>query len=239
MSSCHPQLKACLFLILILMLLVGSVSFGCGKIKPQETRMAEKGLSGKTSLPAPETTGGMPLNEALKRRRSQRSFSEGDLKLEQVSQLLWAAQGVTEPSRGFRTAPSAGALYPLELYVLEKGVLYHYIPASHSMEVVSEGVDAGRLADAAAGQQFVARAPAVFVIGAVFERTRSKYGDRADRYVYMEAGHAAQNLLLEAVSLGLGAVSVGAFHDKTTSNVLTLPADVVPLYLIPVGYPAG
>jgi len=112
----------------------------------------------------------MPLNEALKRRRSQRSFSEGDLKLEQVSQLLWAAQGVTEPSRGFRTAPSAGALYPLELYVLEKGVLYHYMPASHSMEVVSKGVDAGRLADAAARKQFVAQAQAVFVIGAVFER---------------------------------------------------------------------
>jgi len=222
---------------LVLMVTLCVLSAGCGKTK--ETRIRPEVAGEKIALPAPLSDDGMPLNEALERRRSQRSFTEGELRLEQVSQLLWAAQGVTEPSQGFRTAPSAGALYPLELYVLEKGVLYHYIPASHSMEVVSKGVDAGRLTDAAARQQFVAQAPAVFVIGAVFERTRAKYGDRADRYVYMEAGHAAQNLLLEAVSLGLGAVSVGAFDDRTTRDVLTLPADVRPLYLIPVGYPAG
>ncbi|MBK5093212.1 MAG: SagB/ThcOx family dehydrogenase [Actinobacteria bacterium] len=201
--------------------------------------MAEKVVSGKTSLPAPLATGGMPLNEALKRRRSQRGFSDKGLTLEQISQLLWAAQGLTEPSKGFRTAPSAGALYPLEIYILEKGTLYHYLPASHSIEVTSRDVDAGRLADAAVGQQFVGEAPAVFVIGAVFERTRAKYGEEGDRYVHMEAGHAAQNLLLEAVSLGLGAVPVGSFYEKTTGEVLSLPAEVSPLYLIPVGYPAG
>jgi SagB-type dehydrogenase family enzyme len=198
-----------------------------------------KAEGGKITLPAPRTEDGMPFNEALKRRRSQRSFSDRDLTIEQISRLLWAAQGVTEPSKGFRTAPSAGALYPLEIYMLEEGILYHYITASHSIEVVSRDVDAGRLADAAVGQQFVGEAPAVFIIGAVYERTRAKYGEKGDRYVHMEAGHAAQNLLLEAVSLSLGAVPVGAFYEKTTSKVLSLPADVSPLYLIPVGYPAG
>jgi SagB-type dehydrogenase family enzyme len=181
----------------------------------------------------------MPLDAALEERRSQRSFSEGGLTPEQVSQLLWAAQGVTEPSKGFRTSPSAGALYPLEVYMLEEGVLYHYLPGSHSIEPVSRGIDKARLTEAAAGQQSVAEAPVVFVIAAVFERTRAKYGERADRYAQMEAGHAAQNLLLEAVSLGLGAVPVGAFDEKTTKDVLSLPHDVSPLYLIPVGKPAG
>lgn len=223
----------------VAVVIAGMVFSGCGKAKEPKTALKEATVKGATTLPPPDTGGGIPLNEALGRRRSRRDFADKDLELKTVSQLLWAAQGVTEPSSGFRTAPSAGALYPLEVFVLEKENLYRYLPASNSIETVSRGVDTDRLADAAAGQTFVAEAPVVIIIGAVFERTRAKYGERADRYVHMEAGHAAQNLLLEAVSLGLGAVPVGAFYDKEVSKILGLPADVGPLYLIPVGYPGG
>jgi SagB-type dehydrogenase family enzyme len=234
-----PKFMVFLCVASVVIVITGILFSGCGKAKEPKTGLKEATAEGKAALPPPDTGGGMPLNEALKRRRSQRSFTDKDLELKTVSQLLWAAQGVTEPSSGFRTAPSAGALYPLEVFVLEKDDLFHYLPVLHSIEIVSRGVDTDRLADAAAGQVFVAEAPVVIVVGAVFERTRAKYGERADRYVHMEAGHAAQNLLLEAVSLGLGAVPVGAFYDKQVSKVLGLPADVSPLYLIPVGYPGG
>ena len=235
----RPNFMVFLCLASVAMVITGIVFSGCGKAKEPKTGLKEANARGTTALPPPDTGGGMPLNEALKRRRSQRVFEDKDLELKTVSQLLWAAQGVTEPSSGFRTAPSAGALYPLETFMLEKENLYRYLPASNSIETVSRGVDTVRLADAAAGQAFVADAPVVIVIGAVFERTRAKYGERADRYVHMEAGHAAQNLLLEAVSLDLGAIPVGAFDDKQVREILGLPADVSPLYLIPVGYPGG
>ncbi len=179
----------------------------------------------------------MTLDESLEKRRSAREFSGRELTGEQVLKLLWAAQVVTEQALGLRAAPSAGALYPLELYVLEGGVLHHYIPDTNSMEEVLEGVDARELADAALGQSCVSQAPTVFVFTAEFERTRAKYGSRGDRYVYMEVGHAAENLLLEATALGLGAVPVGAFDDAAVRRVLCLPAEISPLYLIPVGYP--
>lgn len=239
MGSCIKKTRGKKALVLMTCVAVaGAAAAGCG-LKKNEKSAGNDKRRGTVALPAPRTTGGMSLNESLEKRRSSRSFEERTLTREAESQLLWAAQGVTDRASGHRTAPSAGALYPLEMYMLEGGVLYHYLPGTHSLETVTRGIDHGRLADAALGQAFAGQAPVVFVIAGVFERTGAKYGQRAERYVHMEAGHAAQNLLLEATSLGLGAVPVGAFDDARVSGLLGLPAGSSPLYLIPTGYPNG
>lgn len=182
-------------------------------------------------------TGETSLEEALVRRRSVREFRDTPLTTAELGQLLWAAQGITN-ERGFRTAPSAGALYPLETYVATADGLFHYDPEGHKLWTVSQADARQGLYDAALRQEPVLQAPAVFVLTAVYERTAEKYGtERSPRYVHLEAGHAAQNLLLEAVVLGLGAVPIGAFEDLRIQKVLGLPADHEPLYLIPVGHP--
>ncbi|MGZ4148494.1 MAG: SagB/ThcOx family dehydrogenase [Actinomycetota bacterium] len=189
-------------------------------------------------LPSPRSTGPMSLEEALRGRRSVRSFTAEGLTFADRSQLLWAAQGQTA-SWGGRTAPSAGGLYPLELYLATADGLWRYVADGHKVQVrTPEDVRAG-LAEASGGQASVATAPAVFVVTAVLARTAAKYGDRAERYVLLEAGHAAQNLLLQAGALGLGAVPVGAFDDGEVAAVLGLPSGEEPLYLIPVGHSAG
>jgi SagB-type dehydrogenase family enzyme len=191
-----------------------------------------------TQLPEPRTDGGTSLERALASRRSVREFTSQTLTLEEVSQLLWAARGITA-SWGGRTAPSAGALYPLEVYVATADRLLHYLPEGHRAEVVASADLRSALAAAAYGQAAVAQAPAVFAITAVPARTAAKYGERAERYVQLEAGHAAQNLLLQAVALGLAGVPMGAFDDEKVERVLELPSGCVPLYLIPVGHAAG
>jgi SagB-type dehydrogenase family enzyme len=159
------------------------------------------------------------------------------LSREEISQLLWAAQGITDPS-GKRTAPSAGALYPLELYVATGDGFHHYRPAEHVLRVVNESDLRPALHGAALQQSAVLDAPAVFVVTAVYSRTEAKYGaQRSPRYVHLEAGHAAQNILLQAVALGLGAVPIGAFYDDQVQAALDLPDEHAPLYLIPVGHP--
>lgn len=188
-------------------------------------------------LPAPRTDGPMSLERALAERRSVRDFTDERLTLEELAQLLWAAQGITADWGG-RTAPSAGALYPLEVYAVTPGGLYHYLPDGHRADVLRADDLRRPLAAAALGQSAVAEAPAVLVIAAAFRRTEVKYGERAERYVHLEAGHAAQNVLLQAVALGLGGVPIGAFSDREVQRVLGLPADHEPLYLIPVGHPA-
>ncbi len=194
-------------------------------------------------LPQPRVSSATSIEVALSKRRSVRSYSDAPLTLAQVSQLLWAAQGVTD-SRGFRTAPSAGALYPLELYLvvgavegLEAGV-YHYMPAPHQLQRIASGDKREELAAAALGQSCVRRGTVVLVYAAVYERTTRKYGQRGRRYVYMEVGHAAQNVHLQAVALDLGAVVVGSFDDDHVREVLHLPEDHEPLYIMPIGYPA-
>lgn len=189
-------------------------------------------------LPQPITKGKVSLEEAIFKRRSQREFQRKDLSLEQIGQLLWAAQGITAKRGGFnfRAAPSAGALYPLELYALTKDGLYHYIPESHKLENLSDRDLRGDLADAALGQGSVASSALDIVICAVYERVTSKYGQRGVRYVHIEAGHAAQNIHLQAVALGLGSVPIGAFSDEGVQKTLGLPKDHEPLYIIPVGY---
>ena len=196
------------------------------------------------TLPAPRLKGEVSLEEAVSKRRSRREFRDSPLTLEQVSQVLWAAQGITN-GEGRRAAPSAGALYPLDVYLavgeavegLAKGV-YHYDPQGHALERVLEG-DVRQTLARLAVQTFIAEAPVVLIITGEYERTSWKYGDRASRYVHMEAGHAAQNVYLQAEALGLGTVVAGSFQDEELSRALGLPAGHRPLYIMPIGHPAA
>lgn len=178
----------------------------------------------------------MSLEETLKGRRSKRRFISRELTWEQISQLLWAAQGITGKAYEFRTAPSAGGTYPLEIYLVTSEGVYHYHPEGHELEQVAEGDVRPQLSRAALGQRFVERVPVDIVIAAVYERTERIYGRRAARYIYMEVGHVAQNIHLQAVALGVGSVPVGAFEDEQVAKVLSLPENRKPLYIIPVGY---
>ena len=189
------------------------------------------------SLPAPQTEGGMPLRAALAGRRSVRACLPDPLTDRQIAQLCWAAQGITDAERSFRTAPSAGATFPLELYVVTAGGVSRYEPAAHRLTQHLDGDRRARLRAAALNQRFIEQAPATFVITGVVARTARRYGDRAQRYVWMEVGHAAQNLLLQAVAMELGAVPIGAFDDDAVADVLDLPVGHAPMYLIPVGRP--
>jgi SagB-type dehydrogenase family enzyme len=157
------------------------------------------------------------------------------LTLEQIGQLCWAAQGQDSRS-GYRTAPSAGATYPLELFVVTEDGLFKYLPAEHALEELTDQDLRGELASAAWGQGFIEAAPLTLVFAAQFSRTTGRYGQRGIRYVYMEAGHAAQNVHLEAQVLGLGSVPVGAFDDASVSKVLSLPDELEPIYMVTAGY---
>jgi SagB-type dehydrogenase family enzyme len=190
------------------------------------------------ALPPPRMEGEVSLEAAIAGRRSVRAFTDQALALEEVGQLLWAAQGVTD-LRGLRAAPSAGALYPLELYVALPDGLYHYVPADHSLVRLSTDDLREGLWQAGVRQDALREAPVVFVFAAVMARTSGRYGARAPRYVHMEIGHAAQNLALQAVALGLGSVPIGAMDDAQVQRLLRLPDDHEPLYLVPVGHPAG
>lgn len=216
---------------LLIMCVCVATLFGAGCALSPATASAP---GERISLPAPRTTGDVSLEEALASRRSIRQYGQRPLTWEEIGQLLWAAQGVTSP-RGFRTAPSAGALYPLELYVVLPEGVFHYEPVEHELSKTAEGDHRKAVGNAALKQSAIYDAPALFVIAAVYERTAVKYGDRAERYVKMEAGHAAQNLLLQMTVLGLGAVPIGAFYDERVQSALGLSSDEMPLYLIPVG----
>ncbi|WP_456372187.1 SagB/ThcOx family dehydrogenase [Methanocaldococcus sp.] len=180
------------------------------------------------------------LEDVLLKRRSIREYSSTPLTLKELSHLLFAAYGITD-SRGFKTVPSAGATYPLEIYVNAKDVLgleegvYKYIPEKHSIIRILDDEVGYKLALASLKQMFIAVAPIVIIIAADFERTTRVYGDRGFRYVHMEVGHVAQNIYLMATSLGLGTVSVGAFYDNEIKNILGI--DEYPLLLMPVGVP--
>lgn len=194
----------------------------------------------KIILPAPILDGSVSLEQTLLKRRCQRRFSAAPLTLQEVSQLAWAAQGITTP-RGQRTCPSAGALYPLELLIiagnvrdLEAGV-YRYAPQGHELLMAAQGDARPALAEAGLRQSFIQDAAANLLFTAIYERTTGKYGRRGIQYVHMEAGHAAQNVCLQAAALGLGTVMVGAFHDDMVKEVLNLAPEEEPLYILPVG----
>ena len=201
----------------------------------------DESLNKKIELPQPEYDSKTSVEQALLERRSVRVYEDEPLTLMEVSQLLWAAQGVTHTRRGFRTAPSAGALYPLEVYVvignvegIKQGV-YKYKPQEHELIKVWHGNVRDELTRAALGQNCVGNSAIVIVFSAIYERTTKKYGERGIRYVHMEAGHAAQNVSLQAVSLNLGTVVVAAFRDEEVKEVLGLPAEEQPLCIMPVG----
>jgi SagB-type dehydrogenase family enzyme len=194
-------------------------------------------------LPAPNTKGGMPLAEALRARRTVRHFASRALNLAQVSQLLWEADGVSDP-RGLRTSPSAGATYPLDLYLVvgERGVtdlpagVYHYEVRSHTLTPGARGDFHARVAGACLHQTWMTEAPVMVVITGEYGRCTARYGQRGVRYTHMEAGNISQNLFLAAESLGLGAGIVGAFGDQVLAQVLKLPPAHEPLLVMPVGY---
>lgn len=202
-----------------------------------ESRVAPPATESMVSLPSPQTQGGLTVAAALAKRRSHRDFAALELTSVELAQLAWAAQGVTEPVEGLRTAPSAGALYPLELYFVTKAGLLHYLPTSHAFKQRLTGDLREELANSALQQQSLRLAPCTAVITAVPERTARKYGTRATRYVAIEAGHAAQNLLLEATSHGLVGVPIGAFEDDKLGRLLGLQPSEEPLYLIAIGHP--
>jgi SagB-type dehydrogenase family enzyme len=191
-------------------------------------------------LPPPRFEGPLSIEQALLARRSQRTFSRDPLTVDDLTQLLWATQGITRPP-GFRTAPSAGALYPLELYTVVGQVVglpagfYRYHGREHALERRQARDLRAELCAAALQQRPVERAPLTVLLTAVYDRTTAKYGSRGVRYVDMEAGHAAQNLCLQAVALDLKSVVIGAFHDGEVKRIAMLPPEEDPLYLVPVG----
>ncbi|MCK4987975.1 MAG: SagB/ThcOx family dehydrogenase [Desulfobacterales bacterium] len=191
-------------------------------------------------LPEPRYDGDISVEHALRMRRSVRSYKDDPLNLSEISQILWSAQGITHPGR-FRTVPSAGALYPLELYVIAGNVknlspaIYRYRPDDHLLLKIISGDRRSELSRAALRQSSIRKAPAVLLICAVYERTAGKYGQRSIRYVHMEVGHAAQNACLQAIALGLNTAVIGAFSDEEVKVIAHLPADEQPLYFVPVG----
>lgn len=205
----------------------------------EEAYMAENNLY---SLPKTVAGDDNPLNPILQQRRTHREFANQSITLEQAAQLLWAAQGITS-REGYRTAPSAGALYPLELHLLAGQVedlpagSYRYDPARHLLQREKSGDMRQAVVAIALQQEWMAEAPAMVVISAVDARTRKKYGNRGARYVLMEVGHAAQNLLLQAVALDLAGATVGAFEDKRLHELLGLGDEEHPLIILPVGHP--
>ena len=204
----------------------------------QPTKNAELTIK----LPTPENTPGMSLVECMAKRRSVRDFSQDALSLMQLSQLLWAAQGVTGYADHKRTPPSAGALHPLETYVAVGNVdrlapgLYHYDPKDHSIAQVLNSDIRAALGQAALSQNWLADAAVSVIFSAVFDRTTRKYGRRGIRYVHMDSGFAAENLHLQAVALGMGTVVIGAFDDDEVSQVLRLPTSEQPLLILPIGW---
>ncbi len=188
------------------------------------------------ALPEPQRQGGAALTVVLDRRRSCREFTDETMTPEALGQCLWAAQGRNAHAR--RTAPSAGALYPLEVYALTADGVARYDSAKHRLHSHIQRELRDRLADAALGQMFIAVAPATIVLCAVFALVAVRYGKaRGERYTLIEIGHAAQNVLLQAEALGLGCVPVGAFDDHEVQALLELPSDHIPLYLLPIGHP--
>ncbi len=221
--------KPMLVVVAVLVLIAGCSSEAPGWVKDTTARFPQR-----IALPAPATTGPMSLEQALAQRRSRRSFSDKPLPLDTIGQLLWAGQGITGTD-GKRAAPSAGALYPLELYVMTASELMHYLPDGHRVELRRQPDLRPQLQAAAFGQTTVGAAPDIIIVAANPAKTRAKYGAEAERFVYLEAGHAAENILLEATARDLAALPVGSFDAARVAALLALPPDETVLYLLPVG----
>ncbi len=207
---------------------------GCAKQAPGWVRRSQARYTRQIALPQPTVTGPVSLEQAIEQRRSRRSFRPDPLPAATIGQLLWAGQGVTSLD-GKRAAPSAGALYPLELYVVTAAEVMHYLPQGHRAETRSVPDLRPELQAAAFGQPYVGAAPVIIVMAAVPDRTRRKYGGRAEAFVDREAGHAAQNILLQAAARGLAAVPIGSLNPSQAAATLALPPGQTVLYFIPVG----
>jgi SagB-type dehydrogenase family enzyme len=204
---------------------------------------------GVVDLPAPKISGKISVEEAIQQRRSVRSYSNEPLTLQDISQILWAAQGITDPIRNFRAAPSAGHTYPLEIYLIvgKDGItglsegLYLYDPLNNILKKFKEEDLRSTLATAADGQPWVEEAPVNIIITGVYQKMINKYKDvdLSIRFVNMEAGHVGENIYLEAVARGLGTVSIGSFHDDQMINILQLPSNETSLYIFPIGHPVS
>ncbi len=263
------MIKASLIVITTAFLLAGAVmlapgfnpevQFNKGPLErtnamPDKNHLKGSGMeNNEIQLPQPRYESNVPVEQAMRERRSRRTFTEQALTLREVSQILWAAYGITQPQDdpaflrgGFKTAPSAGALYPLEVYLVAGNVeeltpgVYKYIPTGHKIKRVVKNDMRQALSAAALSQEMIGDAPAGLVYTAVFRRTTTKYGERGrKRYVPMEVGFSAENVYLQAEALGLGTCMVGAFEDEAVSDVLQLPPDEEPLVILPLGHPSS
>ena len=219
------------------------IDFLTGAFTITQTRNGDRSVIRTLSLPSPRQDGTMSVEAAISTRRSRREYGDVAVERRQLGQLLWAAQGVTDQNVGLRAAPSAGALYPLELYVvagdnirnIESGI-YLYRPEAHSLALLRRGDRRAALQAAAIGQDVVGRAHLGIVICAVDQRSTRKYGRRGvERFVPMEAGHAAENVYLQAQALNLSTVTIGSFEDNAVRRVVGAPSDQRPLYIMPTG----
>ena len=239
-SKSYAMQKAHL-LVTVLALIITGLTISCKSQVPGGEGKPNTTMDDRIKLPKPRYRSEVSIEEAIHRRRSVRSYQNVSLELTEVSQLLWAAQGITDPEDRFRTAPSAGVLYPLEVYAVIRDVegvasgVYQYKPFGHRLVKIKEGNLIQELAKAALSQTSIIECPMAIVMTGVYERTTQKYGDRGVRYVYMEAGHAAQNVYLQAESMDLGLVVIGAFNDGEVRRLLNLPDNERLLYIIPVG----
>ncbi len=196
---------------------------------------------GTVALPAADRVGGMTVEQALDRRRSVRAYAAGSLSLQEVGQLAWAAQGVTDRESGYRAAPSAGATFPIEIDVLVHGVepladgIYRYLPDTHALRRRSVGDYRPAAYETTFDQSMVRDAPVVMVISSIVTRTEQRFGELAGHLVDIEVGHVAQNVYLQAEALGLGTVAIAAFREEAMAAALELRDGERPLYLLPVG----
>lgn len=220
---------------LIIIYFLISLIFQNTNTQTMGAKMVEKNII----LPKPQLTGKISLEETLYKRRTVRSYAKQAITLGELGQLLWACQGVTS-SDGKRTAPSAGALYPLEVFAVVGNVqnlkpgIYSYKPDEHILKLVTSGDKRNELENAALGQDQISTAAVDIVITSVYKKLSWKYEDRSVRYAHMEVGHAAQNVLLQAQSLGLGVCPIGAFNDENVKKVLKLKEEE-PVYILTVG----
>lgn len=217
---------------LLVMILAGFSAICLGQYKSRVSSLKI------VQLPEPRSAGTLSLEEALVKRRSVRQFAGRQLNFVQIGQLAWAGQGITEPKKGLRTAPSAGAIYPIKLYFATQDGMFIYHPDEHSLEEIFNGDVRAKLAAAALKQEVVAKAGCDIIIAGSERKLAAKYRNRARRYMLLEAGHIAQNIQLQAVSVGLGAVPIGAFNIRRIGKICRLPTDLEPLLIVCVGYPA-
>jgi len=225
--------------VLVLFFVFITGSFFCQE-KGGKTDM-NKTVTDFIQLPTPEFKSSTSIEEAILKRRSIRDYTKESLSLKEVSQILWSAQGITDEASGLRSSPSAGATFPLEVYLAVSNVkdlnagLYKYNPFNNTLKLFAEGDKRFDISNAALKQGSIEKSAAMIILTAVHERTSVRYGNRTERYVNMEIGHAGQNIYLQAVSLGLGTVMIGAFNDDALKKVMDLPDNEFPLAIYPLG----